>query len=121
MVWPLAAQAAHAALHDEGCERDWSVVTKALVGSDAQVEKLVVMRVEWFKDEATGQMVKMRELKTREFEDLADLVPVWPWALFLAGDHGADAFDGPRRAWQRAALTPTTTAPKAMTRCRCRR
>ncbi|CCJ55503.1 glutamate synthase [NADPH] small chain precursor [Bordetella bronchiseptica 253] len=69
--WPLRLRTSSS--HDEGCERDWSVATKALVGSDGQVEKLVGVRVEWFKDEATGQM-KMRELEDSEFEIPADLV-----------------------------------------------
>ncbi|WP_412145645.1 FAD-dependent oxidoreductase [Bordetella bronchiseptica] len=69
--WPLKLRTSSS--HDEGCERDWSVATKALAGSDGQVEKLVGVRVEWFKDEATGQM-KMREVEDSEFEIPADLV-----------------------------------------------
>lgn len=69
--WPLKLRTSSS--HDEGCERDWSVATKALAGSDGQVEKLVGVRVEWFKDEATGQM-KMREIEDSEFEIPADLV-----------------------------------------------
>ncbi|MGE8618009.1 MAG: FAD-dependent oxidoreductase, partial [Achromobacter spanius] len=57
----------------EGCERDWSVTTKLLKGSNGKVEKLVGARVEWFKDDATGQM-KMREVEGSEFEIKADLV-----------------------------------------------
>src|SRR5690606_15502694 len=59
--------------HEEGCERDWAVTTKLLKGSNGKVEALVGARVEWFKDEATGQM-KMREVEGSEFEIKADLV-----------------------------------------------
>ena len=69
--WPLKMRTSSS--HEEGCERDWSVTTKLLKGSNGKVEKLVGARVEWFKDEATGQM-KMREVEGSEFEIKADLV-----------------------------------------------
>ncbi|MBB1214119.1 glutamate synthase, partial [Klebsiella pneumoniae] len=69
--WPLKMRTSSS--HEEGCERDWSVTTKLLQGSNGKVEKLVGARVEWFKDEATGQM-KMREVEGSEFEIKADLV-----------------------------------------------
>lgn len=69
--WPLKLRTSSS--HEEGCERDWSVTTKALIGSNGNVEKLIAARVEWFKDEATGQM-KMREIEGSEFELQADLV-----------------------------------------------
>ena len=69
--WPLKLRTSSS--HEEGCERDWSVTTKLLKGSNGKVEKLVGARVEWFKDEATGQM-KMREVEGSEFEIKADLV-----------------------------------------------
>jgi glutamate synthase (NADPH) small chain len=69
--WPLKLRTSSS--HEEGCERDWSVTTKALIGSNGNVEKLITARVEWFKDEATGQM-KMREIEGSEFELQADLV-----------------------------------------------
>jgi glutamate synthase (NADPH/NADH) small chain len=69
--WPLKMRTSSS--HEEGCERDWSVTTKLFKGSNGKVEKLVGARVEWFKDEATGQM-KMREAEGSEFEIKADLV-----------------------------------------------
>jgi glutamate synthase (NADPH/NADH) small chain len=69
--WPLKMRTSSS--HEEGCERDWSVTTKLLQGSNGKVEKLIGARVEWFKDEATGQM-KMREVEGSEFEIKADLV-----------------------------------------------
>ncbi|MGW8308850.1 MAG: glutamate synthase subunit beta [Achromobacter pulmonis] len=69
--WPLKLRTSSS--HEEGCERDWSVTTKLLKGSNGKVEKLVGARVEWFKDDSTGQM-KMREVEGTEFEIKADLV-----------------------------------------------
>ncbi|MGE8642828.1 MAG: glutamate synthase subunit beta, partial [Achromobacter sp.] len=69
--WPLKMRTSSS--HEEGCDRDWSVTTKLLKGSNGKVEKLVGARVEWFKDDATGQM-KMREVEGSEFEIKADLV-----------------------------------------------
>ena len=69
--WPLKLRTSSS--HDEGCQRDWSVVTKSLSGSNGKVEKLTAVRVEWTRDEATGQM-KMTEIPGSEFEIKADLV-----------------------------------------------
>ena len=63
--WPMKMRTSSS--HDEGCERDWSVTTKAFVGKSGKVEKLVCARVE-FKDG------KMLEVEGSEFEVKADLV-----------------------------------------------
>lgn len=63
--WPMKMRTSSS--HDEGCERDWSVTTKAFVGKNGQVEKLLCARVE-FKDG------KMLEVEGSEFEIKADLV-----------------------------------------------
>jgi glutamate synthase (NADPH/NADH) small chain len=74
MTWPYwPAKLRTSSSHEEGCDRDWAVTTKALVGEKGAVRKLVAARVEWVKDEATGQM-KMREIEGSEFEMKADLV-----------------------------------------------
>jgi glutamate synthase (NADPH/NADH) small chain len=54
-------------------QRDWAVTTKAFKGANGKVQKLVCARVEWKKDDATGQM-KMAEIPGSEFEIPADLV-----------------------------------------------
>ena len=51
----------------------WGVGFKSLIGKNGKVEKLVACRVEWVKDESTGQM-KMQEVKGSEFDIQADLV-----------------------------------------------
>ncbi|VDH04669.1 glutamate synthase subunit beta [Bordetella trematum] len=69
--WPLRLRTSSS--HEEGCQREWSVATKAFAGEDGQVRKLIGVRVEWAKDPATGQP-KMREIEGSEFEIQADLV-----------------------------------------------
>ncbi|MCY6371371.1 glutamate synthase subunit beta [Clostridium ganghwense] len=58
--------------HEEGCERDWNVITKAFVGEDGKVKKLLGAKVEWTKNE-NGRM-SMQEVPNSEFEVEAELV-----------------------------------------------
>ncbi|HBT31869.1 MAG TPA: glutamate synthase [Pusillimonas sp.] len=69
--WPLKMRTSSS--QEEGGDRDWAVATKSFDGKNGKVEKLTAVRVEWFKDKATGQM-KMREVEGSEFELKADLV-----------------------------------------------
>jgi len=70
--WPYKLRTSSS--HDEGCERDWAVTTKAFIDDGkGNVRALRAARVEWKKDEATGQM-KMSEMPGSEFELPADLV-----------------------------------------------
>lgn len=63
--WPIKLRTSSS--HEEGAQRDWSIVTKEFVGSNGKVEKLRAVRVEW-KDG------KMNEIAGSEFELKADLV-----------------------------------------------
>lgn len=63
--WPMKLRTSSS--HDEGCQRDWAVATKELIGKNGQIEKLRAVRVEW-KDG------KMQEVPGSEFEMKADLV-----------------------------------------------
>ncbi len=63
--WPLKLRTSSS--HEEGCERDWSVTTKKLIGENGKVNGLVAARVEW-KDG------KMQEVPNSEFTIKADLV-----------------------------------------------
>ncbi|MDX2218918.1 MAG: glutamate synthase subunit beta [Burkholderiales bacterium] len=68
MVWPYwPVKLRTSSSHEEGCQRDWSVATKAFVGKNGKVEKLKAARVEW-KDG------RMQEVPGSEFEMKADLV-----------------------------------------------
>jgi len=70
--WPTKLRTSSS--HEEGCERDWSITTKAFRDDgQGRVRALVTARVEWKKDEATGQM-RMVEVPGSEKEIPADLV-----------------------------------------------
>ncbi|MEW9854567.1 glutamate synthase subunit beta [Novosphingobium sp. M1R2S20] len=74
--WPLKLRTSSS--HEEGCDRDWAVLTKRVVG-DNDVKGLECVRVEW-KDG------KMQEVAGSEFTLQADLI------LLAMG------FTGPRKA-----------------------
>ena len=74
--WPLKLRTSSS--HEEGCERDWAVLTKRVIG-DNDVKALECVRVEW-KDG------KMHEVAGSEFTLQADLI------LLAMG------FTGPRKA-----------------------
>ena len=63
--WPIKLRTSSS--HEEGAQRDWSIVTKGFSGNNGKVEKLRAVRVEW-KD---GKMI---EIAGSEFEMKADLV-----------------------------------------------
>ncbi len=67
--WPMKLRTSTS--HEEGCERDWAVTTKAFVGSGGRVESLRCARVEWQLE--AGQW-RMSEIPESEFEIRADLV-----------------------------------------------
>jgi len=69
--WPVKLRTSSS--HEEGCSRDWAVTTKSFRGEGGAVKALVAARVEWTRDEATGQW-KMSEVPGSEFEIPADLV-----------------------------------------------
>ena len=70
--WPYKLRSSSS--HEEGCERDWAVATKAFVDDGkGNVKGLLAVRVDWAKDEATGHM-KMTEVPGSEFELPAGLV-----------------------------------------------
>jgi glutamate synthase (NADPH/NADH) small chain len=63
--WPIKMRTSSS--HEEGCDRDWSVVTKRFEGENGEVKKLIAARVEW-KDG------KMSEVPGSEFEMPAERV-----------------------------------------------
>ena len=62
--WPLKLRTSSS--QEEGCERDWSVLTKRALGSNGKVESLECVRVEWTKNESTGQF-NMNEINNSTF------------------------------------------------------
>src|SRR3546814_10486257 len=47
--WPLKLRTSSS--HEEGCERDWAVVTKRAIGSNGKIEALECVRIEWVKSD----------------------------------------------------------------------
>jgi glutamate synthase (NADPH/NADH) small chain len=68
--WPTKLRSSHA--HEEGCERDWSVLTKNAIGVDGKVTALECARAEWERT-PDGRMT-MKEIPGSGFQIKADLV-----------------------------------------------
>jgi glutamate synthase (NADPH) small chain len=79
--WPLKLRTSSS--QEEGCERDWAVLTKRAVGSKGKITALECVRVEWAQ--APDGRWSMQEVPGSVFELKADLV------LLAMG------FVGPRR------------------------
>ncbi|ATE61260.1 glutamate synthase subunit beta [Thauera sinica] len=68
LVWPYwPTKLRTSSSHEEGCERDFAVGTKAFVGENGRIKALKAARLEW-KDG------RMSEIPGSEFEIKADLV-----------------------------------------------
>jgi len=63
--WPLKLRTSSS--HLEGCERDWAILAKRVVGTNGNVEGLECVRLEW----VDGQM---QEIEGSEFTLKADLI-----------------------------------------------
>ncbi len=68
--WPLKLRTSSS--HDEGSDRDWSVLAKRAVGVNGRIKALECVRVEWVLGDA-GRM-NMVEVPGSAFELKADLV-----------------------------------------------
>ncbi len=68
--WPLKLRTSSS--HEEGCDRDWAVSTKRVIGKDGKIEALECVRVEW-KVGDNGKM-NLVEVPGSSFELKADLV-----------------------------------------------
>jgi len=68
--WPMKLRTSSS--HDEGCERDWAVLTKNVrADANGRIEALELVRVSW--DQSGGAM-NMNEIPNSAFELKADLV-----------------------------------------------
>src|SRR3546814_15152485 len=54
--WPLKLRTSSS--HEEGCERDWAVVTKRATGSNGKIEARECVRSEWVKSDAGRKGVR---------------------------------------------------------------
>lgn len=68
-MWPRMMRTSSS--HEEGCDRQWGVMTKRISGVGTRVTKLHCCRIEW---ENNNGRWEMREIKNSEFELKADLV-----------------------------------------------
>src|SRR5439155_24365856 len=80
--WPMKLRTSSS--QEEGCERDWAVLTKRALGSNGRIEALECVRVEWAQG-PDGRW-SMRDMPDSAFQLKSDLV------LLAMG------FLGPRRA-----------------------
>ncbi len=60
--------------HEEGCEREFAVMTKAFIGSNGNVEKLKLVRLKFGHPNSKTGRREMTEIPNSEFEIEADLV-----------------------------------------------
>ncbi|OYX49041.1 MAG: glutamate synthase [Alphaproteobacteria bacterium 32-64-14] len=70
--WPLKLRTSSS--HEEGCERDFAVVTKRAIGEDGKVTALVCARIEWVRG---PNGMEMKEVEGSEFELKAQSLVVW--------------------------------------------
>jgi len=70
-TWPNIVRTSSS--HEEGCERMWSIKTKAFVGEAHRVKKLQCVELAWSEPDAAGRM-RCREIPDSELEIEADLV-----------------------------------------------
>jgi glutamate synthase (NADPH/NADH) small chain len=68
--WPLKLRTSSS--QEEGCERDWAVLTNRAVGANGRVEGLECVRIDWAKG-ADGRW-QMQEIADSAFTLKADLV-----------------------------------------------
>ena len=68
--WPLKLRTSSS--QEEGCERDWAVLTKRAIGVDGRVAEIECVRVEWVKD-PDGRFAT-QEIAGSAFTLRADLV-----------------------------------------------
>ena len=68
--WPLKLRTSSS--QQEGCNRDWAVLTRRVIGADGKVTALECMRVEWKLDDR--DRMQMAEVEGSAFELKADLI-----------------------------------------------
>jgi NADPH-dependent glutamate synthase beta subunit-like oxidoreductase len=82
-TWPRVRTTSSS--QEEGCNRLWSVATKAFVGREGSVEKLSCTRIEMSEPDEAGRQ-EVREIPGSDFEIDADLVLLAMGFLHL--EHG---------------------------------
>ncbi len=108
--WPLKLRTSSS--HEEGCERDWAVLTKRAIGANGKVEALECVRVEWAKG-ADGRM-QMQEVAGQRVPAQGRSRAAGD-GLPRAAQAGAGRAGRASRSTRAATSRPTrsTTAPRA--------
>ncbi|MGE5247106.1 MAG: glutamate synthase subunit beta [Verrucomicrobiota bacterium] len=70
-TWPTVLRTSSS--QEEGCDRLWSIQTKAFVGEEGKVRMLRCVKLDWSEPDAAGRRT-FRETPGSEFELRADLV-----------------------------------------------
>jgi len=70
-TWPRILRSGSS--HEEGCERQWSVLSKEFIGSGGRVKAVRCVRLEW-GGAGPGRLPSFREVAGSEFELVADIV-----------------------------------------------
>ncbi|HEX9205583.1 MAG TPA: glutamate synthase subunit beta [Candidatus Deferrimicrobiaceae bacterium] len=70
-LWPVVLRTSSS--QEEGCERVWSVQTRAFSGEGGRVRKLECVKLDWSEPDAAGRRT-FREIPGSEFSIPADLV-----------------------------------------------
>ncbi len=69
--WPMILRSSSS--HDEGCERQWSILTKSFIGDENNnVKGLSIVEIEWITDPKSGKL-KFKEIPGTERELPCDL------------------------------------------------
>jgi glutamate synthase (NADPH/NADH) small chain len=68
--WPVVLRTSTS--HEEGCERQWSLLTKAFTGENGKVTGLKLVQIEWAKSSKTGKY-GFQEVEGTEQEIPCDL------------------------------------------------
>ena len=67
-LWPMVLRTSTS--HEEGCDRHWSILTKAFIGDDqGNLRALKLVDIQWSKDDETGRF------KFNEVEDTIREIP----------------------------------------------
>ena len=107
--WPLKLRTSSS--QEEGCERDWAVLTKRAVGSNGHVEALECVRVEW----SQGATVAGRCRKSRTARSSSR--PIWCcWRWGFSGRAAPGSSNRPASSSTRAGTLPpirSTTRPRS--------
>ncbi|MCH2083551.1 MAG: glutamate synthase subunit beta [Saprospiraceae bacterium] len=69
--WPMMLRTSSS--HEEGCDREWAILTKAFKGNEAgELTAVELVEIEWVKDENTGRYT-FKEVEGTEKEIPCDL------------------------------------------------